>query len=228
MSIRDVSLELPEIYYPARVEEIMERENISYEEAYRLYYQQTWKWERRQFSNDTRCIASFFARVLPKVKTADCRKIVIECVPKVTQGDILNFSGVYAIQREFDYDAFKCLPDYDKKVATFEMMKGSVLKVVERMKWDPQPFHEAFNHIVNADYKNVWVWRKKVFNPSKTVSAEVRCVHEVKDITIRIVFRDRSGNVISQVPVVVEIPNEWMYARHLGKLVWVSDTEVAG
>ena len=89
------------------------------------------------------------------------------CVPKIEYKEIRNLSGVYKIQRLFDYEAFKDLLDYNKKVATFEMMKDSVLTVVSRMQWDLQPFKDALKHIVESNYHNVWVWRKKMFNPSR-------------------------------------------------------------
>jgi len=49
-----------------------------------------WKEKRRQFQLMTRCMTSMLERIIPRITTKDCWKILIECVEKPSGNDCIN------------------------------------------------------------------------------------------------------------------------------------------
>lgn len=57
--------------------------------------------------------------------------------------------------------------------------------------------------------------------------AEVLIEHEVNSCDISLVIYDRDHQEIKREKLISELPDEWAYARHLGKLTWESKTRVS-
>lgn len=75
--LKAFDLDLPYIIDDENVESIMKEENCEYDDE---DYELNWKWKRRSFSLETRCITAMFERLIGKQKTKDCWKILVDCV----------------------------------------------------------------------------------------------------------------------------------------------------
>lgn len=227
MNLKEFDLDFPYIESEEIIQTIINEKNCSRNEAIRIDYNTNWKNKRRQFSLETRCISSMFSRLFGKMKTEACRKILIECVQIIHYERILNFSGVYTVQVQFDNNKFNSSEDFQKKQQTLELLMKGIKKVVLAKGWSIEPFESVIKRIVESNYCNEWVWRKPVRNPDKKLSAEVFCQHEVKNIDISIMLRDKKGIEISKAKIITELPDEYAYAKHLGELKWLSNDQVA-
>lgn len=227
MYLEEFALDLPYLVDEERVNKIMEEKEYSRDEAISLDYDTNWKDKRQVFRLETRCIASMFARLFERMKTKDCWKILIECVRDINEDRIVNYLGVLTIQIKFDYNDFVSKSDYEKKQKALELIIEGCKLVAENEGWDLEPFKTVYSKIVREDYRNEWIWKKPIKSKDKKNSAELICCHDVKCVDIYIVLRDKKGLELARKKVISELPDEFAYARHLGKLEWVSSSEVS-
>lgn len=228
MYLRDMQLDVP---YPEKerievINKIMCEYNCSYELALKIDYDFNWKVPiRRRFLLETNCIVSMFLRLLGRYKNRDCKKIVVDCVNKLTNKGGTEI-GICLIEQIVDYNRFFLLDDKEKKRFTLNVIKQTISKIAQEKGWDKSSFEEVYNKIIEQDYKNYWIWGKKIKSPSKLYSAEVYLEHEVKNIEIYIIIRNKQGDLIKKQLVITELPDEYAYVKHLGKIIWLSDNEV--
>lgn len=225
MKLVDYSLDLNYISEETIVR-IMKETGCSRNEASSQEYEKNWKWKRREFENQTRCICSFFSRLLGPVNTKGCWKILVECVPAIRGKSIKDLLGVYAVQVQFDYDSFISLDDLGKKKMTLETLMKAIRAVAADKNWDMKPFEIVYTKILEERYKNEWMWKKPVKSPDKKAVAHVFLQHEVKQIDIFIIICDKNGREIVREKIITELPNEWNYVQHLGEIKWLDNNKV--
>lgn len=226
MDLKEFDLDLPYIAVEDKIKFLMEEKNCTRNEASKLDYEENWKDKRRTFRLETRCMTAMFERILGKVKTDDSWKILIECVEDTKEQKVLNLSGVLTTQVKFDYKGFIAGDEYQKKQKTLCSLFNGI-KIIAKVKgWNTETFRTAYLQIQNNDYSNEWIWKKPVKSPNNRFSAEVFCQHGVKSMDISIIFKDKKGKEIDRKKVISELPDEFAYARHLGELKWVSNSEI--
>ena len=227
MYLRDIQLDLSYRENSEILSRVMSQCNCTYEEAIRIDYDNNWKWEvGRRFDLETRCIVSMFLRLLGKYKNKDSAKILIDCVEKTTLTDYSSVFGICLVQYELDYIDFFNKNNYAKKQAILQIVKESICNIAKEKDWDLTPFEYAFNKIEELEYKNFWVFGKKSKSPSKLYTAELYLEHKIEAIDFFVVIRNKQGEIVEKKLIITESPSEWVYTKYLGKLVWVSDTEI--
>lgn len=225
MILDEFDLDLPYVENKENINELIKRQNCSYSEAIKIDYNDSWKQKRRSFNLETRCITSMFERLLNKFKTDDCRKIIVECVDKLNNDNIINHLGVYITQIEFDYYNFIKKSNYEKKVETLNLLMLGIEKVTKLKKWDVNTFLEAKDKIIILNYANEWSFKKPIKSPNKKYIAEVMCKHEIEKIEISLIVKDLNQNIIKYNSLIEE-PDEFAYAKHLGKIEWVDNNNI--
>lgn len=227
MYLQDIDLDIPYKVKTEIVKNIMNEQGCSYEQGIQKDYEENWKWNvRRRFTLETRCISSMVLRLMGKIKTEDCSKILINCVDEEAKDGISSCMGIYTLEYLLNYDNFFLKSDYEKKVITLNIIKECVNKIVYHKGWNYEPFKIVFNRIVELEYNNSWTWGKKVRSPDKIKKAEVYIEHQVKKVNIYIYIRNKKNEIIKKKLILKEVPHEFSYARHLGKLVWISENEL--
>jgi hypothetical protein len=227
MLLKDFILDLPYKPDQGRIKMIIQEKDCQYDEAVNLDYQQNWKQRRFAFRYETRCITAMFSRLLGKMKTEDCWNVLVECVPYIIEERILNFSGVYTVQVQFDHQSFFEKSESDKKAVALELLMQGIRKIEKNKGWSIESFEKVYVSIKNLNYKNEWIWRKSLNSPNRKHLAEVHCQHNVQSMDISILIKDRKGAEIKRQQIISELPYEIAYAQHLGQLRWVSDNKVS-
>jgi hypothetical protein len=228
MYLRDMQLDVP---YPTNerlyiINKFMNEYNCTFEQGLQLDYDRNWKFPiRRRFLLETNCIVSMFLRLLGKYKNNDTKKIIIKCVETLT-GKGSTILGICIIEQVIDYNGFFIKDDSEKKTFTLNIIKQAITEIARDKEWDISPFEEVYTKIIALDYINHWTWGKKLKSPSRLYTAEVYLEHEIRDIKIFIVIRDKQGKLVKKQLIITELPNEYAYAKHLGKLIWLSNNEV--
>ena len=227
MRLVEFDLDLDYVANEENIALIMKKSGCERNEATRQDYEINWKGKRRDFSSQTRCMTAFFSRLLGGINTEDCKKLLVRCVPEVYGKNVITTSdGFCDVQIQFDYDSFMLLDNFAKKKATLELLMKGIRLVAEDKNWDMKPFESTYVKIVSARYINEWTWQKSAKSPNNKNVAHILLQHEVSEINIFIIVSDKSGNEILRKKVMSELPDEWYYARHLGEIKWVSNSEI--
>lgn len=164
-----------------------ERNKITVED-----YNKNYKKRNFEFRLQTRCIASFFERLIGEFENDNCRKIIIECVSQINR-KISHCDGFYLVQIVYDVNSFFNLNDLEKKQKTLELIKNGLDKIIEKEDWDKTIFDNVYSQIVDSNYINQWIWRKKKNNSTRKYIAEVLCEHDIYSCDISVIITDKKG-----------------------------------
>jgi hypothetical protein len=156
------------------------------------------KERKREFQLQTRCVTALFERLFPKFRTANCWKVLAECVGQSTREQYRNQGGVYVLETETDVDHFFYLPDEEKKRWTLETLRGALDRLVKQTDWPAEPFLDTYRRARFLNLVNRWVWRKPILSPSRRFLAEVLIEHEVQACDISIVVSDRNKREVAR------------------------------
>lgn len=226
-TLKEFVLDLPYIINDANIDSIMKEQQCDYNEATKIDYDLNWKWKRRSFHLQTRCITAMYERLFGKYKTKDCRKVIIECAEHISDKRIFNDSDVYSVPIQFSLSEFSAKSELEKKKATLRMLMRGIEKLAVNNNWVVEPFKEVALKIEELGYVNEWTWKKTLKSPNKKYNATVICHHHVESMDIYISVSQRDGKQVLLEKVKSDQPDEFAYARHLGELKWLSNYEVA-
>jgi len=224
--IRDFGLNLTYVHDEEQIEFLQHKYNLCRSEAIKLDYQNRWKDKCVRFSLETRCIASFFARVYKNPNTKGCSKILVECAEEPKEKQAVSLFGICEVQVKFNYEDFVALDNYGKKKMTLELLMTGVRKAATDQGWDIEPFEQAYEVIKQADYNNEGTWHKKAKNRETKQTARIFLVHEVEKIDIYMKIEDKLGKEVYSKKIITEKPDEFIYARYLDEFYWRSNEEV--
>ncbi len=216
MKIKEIEMDLPYVKNEENIKEIQRKENLEHNEAIKRDYELNWKEKRRKFQLMTRCMTSMIERVLLPISTSDCWKIVIECVESSPENGYKNLLGVYTIQIIMNVEEFFQLNDNEKKRIVINKILECTNILSHIAKINLAGIEKACNEIITLNYNNEWYWKKPM--KSKQGFVQIRLHHEVKELSIYMVFWDLYCNIIKQTHIVSTLPDERVYSRYLGKL----------
>jgi hypothetical protein len=224
--LKDIDLDLPYKKNNALIEELVNKQNMQEKDAIRLDYEMNWKEKRMNFRDEIRCIADLYLHHLGKFQTQETKKIMINCVERIHNDEIQNCDGFSEVEVRFDLRTYSECKKEEKKKFILEKLYEGVLKVGEAYKWEMPILQQAYQSVIESNYKNEYVWKQKV-SPSRKYTAEIFCQHEVDKygVTMNIKVRNTDEIVKSEL-LIVERPNEFAFVKHLGNLKWISNTEV--
>ncbi|MCM3172347.1 hypothetical protein [Paenibacillus sp. MER 99-2] len=225
-TLKEFICDLPYIINDANIESIMKIQKCDYNEATKIDYELNWKWKRRSFHLQTRCITAMYERLFGKYKTKDCRKVIIECVEHITDKKVVKDSDVCSVPIQFSLSEFSAKSELEKKKATLRLLMSGIEELAVNKNWVVEPFKEVALQIEELGYVNEWIWKKNLKSPNKKYNAKVICHHHVESMDIYISVSQRDGKQVLLEKVVSDQPDEFAYARHLGELKWLSDYEL--
>lgn len=212
MILKEIEMDLPYVADD-------NQEHLSAEDM-KMDYELNWKQKRRQFQLMTRCMTSMVERMLPRIITKDCWKILIECVEKLPRRECINLLGVYSVQVLFDINMFYEMDTLEKKQYIVNKIKEAMNKLSEYNLFDVEEIYKVCNEVVDSNYINEWFWNKPV--KMKHVSVQIKVLHDIENVSIYMVFKNSIKKKYEEKFLVADIPDERVYSRYLGKLEWIS------
>jgi hypothetical protein len=225
MYLKEFELDLPYASDKEKIIKIMEERGIALVGKAKDIPME-WKWVRREFVLETRCISAMFDRLFGKFKTDGCRKIIVECVDIVKNENVRNLLGVHVVQVKYNFLDFISLSDFEKKCTSLLLLKEGIEKVAAINGWDFTPFESVFTKIIEKNYINEWMWSKPVKSPNRQYNAEIFCQHEVRSMNIYIVIKNKKSEVLGKSLLISDQPHEFAYSKHLGEVEWLSEEVV--
>lgn len=222
MILNEIEMTISYVKDEYMIREIQNKEGLNYNEAKEKYLIH-WKSERRKFQLMTRCMTSMVVRMMPKIKTKDCWKIIIEWVDKIAPPFFKINDGLYTVKIEGNIEEFYQLDSYMKKKVVIDKVIEAINILSELTDIDMEGIKETCLEIRRLNYINEWMWGK----PKKYERgfAQIKVQHEVNKVVLSMVFFDKDMNIIKQVPLILTKPHEWEYSRYLGNVRWLSDKE---
>ena len=224
MILKEIAMDLPYKKDEKRIKKIQEASGINYAEAVKRDYDLNWNEKRNNINLITRCMTSMVERLMPRIKTEDFWKILIECTETVNDDRCIVLSGVCCFQIQFDYGYFYQLNDDGKKVYVIDKTIEAIDKLGKFGKIEEihiREIKEACYKVKELNYINKWFWGKKARNNDKI--AQIKVSHAVDNVTLYMVFLNKKKEVLEEIPLVSTKPDEWAYAFYLGDLKWISD-----
>ena len=215
MIFKEIELDLPYV--------IGEHQKHLSSEVIKLDYELNWKEKRRKFQLMTRCMSSMLERIIPRIVTKDCWKILIECVEKLPREECTNLLGVYSVQVLFEINEFFEMNCLEKKQYIIKKIKEALRKLSRDDILDVAAICKACDEIVASNYVNEWLWKKPVRLKHKSV--QIKVSHEVEHVTIYMAFKDSIANAYEERLLITDIPDERVYTKYLGKLEWLTERE---
>ena len=164
-------------------------------------------------------MTSMLERIIPRINTKDCWKILIECAEKPSRNDCINLLGVYSVQVFFDINMFWEMNSFEKKKYVVKKIREAIGIIAQHDFFAVEEIQKACDEIVDSNYVNEWYWNKPV--KLKQMSVQVKVLHEVESVNIYMVFKDSVKNVYIEKLLVSEIPDERVLhlalsGKHLG------------
>ncbi|MHA7966747.1 hypothetical protein ACX93W_21790 [Paenibacillus sp. CAU 1782] len=212
MRLKEIDLDLPYVGVSA--------------EDYRL----NWMSKRMTFRNECRHVAAMAERYLKehRYKTPFSWKLMISCYSDLNKSQRKFVkSEVYEVKMKFDIIEYFSLPPEEKKWMIFNVLKEGVFEMIEEEGWNREHFVDVFLRMENEGLKNTYQPLKPLYNSKRNLKVAIVCDHEINEISMHLCVSDKNGKEIERKLVVSEIPNEWNFHIHLGKLQWTSENEVA-
>ncbi len=220
MQLKEFELDLPYVVNEERINKILKEQNIEKENVIKVDYENNWKDKRKSFRLDTRCMTAMFERLFEGIENVEFWKILIECVPSVNDTHSKNIGGVIFKQIEFNYEDFVKYNNEIKKQISLETLIRGIKDICFEKNITFTPFEKVYNEIIKQDYKNNWQYGKSVKNKNKIYGAEILCEHDVEKIDIFISIKNKNSEEILRKKIISELPDEYAYSKHLGKIKW--------
>lgn len=213
MILKEIGMDLP--YIRENIQDPLSEDDIN------LDYELNWKEKRRQFQLATRCMTAMIERIMPRIVTKDCWKILIECVKQPSRSEIINLLGVYCVQVPFETELFWGMDSREKKAYIIRKIREALESIAQHDCFDVAAIANACDEVVRNDYINEWYWKKPI--RSKRLTVQVKVAHDLENVHMYLVFRDFLNNVQKEKFLVSVLPDEWVYNKYFGKLEWISD-----
>ncbi|MCA3000431.1 MAG: hypothetical protein ING75_17720 [Rhodocyclaceae bacterium] len=180
------------------------------------------------FSLETRRVTSLYEQCFDSKRlNVKPWKILVCLCASTPRSDCIIVGGVVEAWVQVDVKDYWSSNEHRKAELALEYLMMGIRRVAEQMMWDIAPFEEARAKVLDAKFMNHRIWKKPVSNEERTLTAEVVVDHQISRALISIVIRDKkSKDVLSIHPVVEDLPDEFIYASHIGKLHWVGKSRV--
>lgn len=227
MLLREIDLDMPFVKNEGFIKNLILNEGMEKQAAIECYYDTNWKKKRMVFRNEMRCIAAMYMRILGRFETLETRKIIINCVQACKQElPITTVDGFSEVEVEVDLSGYFSLKNEQKKKFLLEKLHEGMLKTALHYHWQSERFNYVYLKMVEDQLDNVYIWTKKS-SPSRKYQAEIHCRHDLDVFEISLtIISNGDSRVVKKEVLIQEVPNEFLFVPHLGRLSWVSESEL--
>ena len=186
------------------------------------------RWLEARFVDETRGVCALYERLLGRFHNDLCHKLIVCCVDEITDERLVTILGICHVEVPVAVEPFFALPDRDKQRFALDALMRGIDRVIEITGWEREPFQRAHDQVIALDFVNRFMWRRPVASPDRRYTAELWLDHGVHSCDFTIVLRDRRGRreLLKQL-VTQQPPDELIFVSRLGRLEWVSHSQVA-
>ncbi|TDL74788.1 hypothetical protein E2R56_11595 [Rhodococcus qingshengii] len=184
------------------------------------------------FYKETRCIASLYSHLLPKLNIDEYKGILINCVSNFDyinklDSDLFITFNYKSVFTKINMEEFLSLPsDQRKKEFTLEIIQKPLEQLALELNLDLSIFKNIYRKIINLNFENKWVYAKKS-SPNRKYSCSIICEQEVSHIDVYIEIKKNNGEIIGRNRIMREVDtNEQHLFDKLGNIEWTHNHKV--
>lgn len=173
----------------------------------------------------TRFICSLYERCFPeKLQTDGVWKLETRIVSKsLLEQSVWVVGGVAVVEVEGNpAELLEILPAAKRHRLFLNLLRGAALRACEAMNWSKQPFMDAYECVLEKEFRNEWIWKGRKWSPNRKHRAEIRCEHRMDSAQLRLQVRDRNDEV-RELSTIETLPSEFAFVPYLGELKWIPD-----
>ncbi len=153
-------------------------------------------------------------------------KVLVEVVPKVTREKARNLLGVLVIEVAGDPGIYLTSKRGERERLALEWLLTGVRVGFAEHGWSPDSIDGAIACVIAENYRNVWFWKKALFNRSHTASVDVAVEHDDKEARIVAMFRPEGSDFSVAATLCSTPPTEFSFTPCLGQLTWLDDDTI--
>ncbi len=156
--------------------------------------------EAKKFNVFSNIMASLYQRFF----TGNIRglfKIAIDLYQHKIPMKICNYKengGVCVIFRSFDFNNFIRKDKNSKQKEILEILQNSVIKMCEKFKIDKIPFVNAYEKVIENNYKNQYIFNRLTFSRNRKYKAGIEINMTKNGTKINILFTDKNENILKR------------------------------
>jgi len=183
------------------------------------------KEQRMAFRDQTRCVTSLFERHFEQSSVqSSAWKVLIEVVPTVTKPLARDLLGVLVFQIEADAEAMLSLKEEAKRPQALEWLLQGIQGMARQQGWPETPFSTAATAVERLGYVNKWNWKRRHWNPSKTIGCDIQIELTCECALIKALFVRDKDEPVGEALLCSTRPNEFLLANLLGEVRWTSES----
>jgi hypothetical protein len=124
-----------------------------------------------------------------------------------------------------DCSGFFSWSDRKKQTSALRWLHSGCVEAASHFGWPLAPFEAARQAVIEAKFVNKWVLRHKASRKDRRFRAELHCDHGIYEFRSELVIFKKNTE-IARFPDLEMQPDRMIFGWDLGKLKWISDTEV--
>ncbi len=155
---------------------------------------------RKQFNIEAGITAFLYQRNITK-KIKGLQKITIDLIKEKNITSIGNYKeleGVTWIFKSFDLKKYFGKTDKEQKIMILEILHNIILQMCEKFKIDKIPFVNAYEKVIENNYKNQYIFNRLTFSRNRKYKAGIEINMTKNGTKINILFTDKNENILKR------------------------------
>ena len=181
----------------------------------------------KKFNISTNVIASSYQRSLTK-KTLGLQKIMIDLFAEkniINIGDYKLLEGVSWIHKSFDFEKYFAKDKDEQKVMILHVLNEAILQMCDKFELDKTPFINAYNKVVENNYKNQYVFNKLTLSKNRKHKAGIEINMTEQGAGINIIFTDKNEKILKRKEIFRTQPHYYFIYQVIYSGKWLDNNK---
>jgi hypothetical protein len=183
-------------------------------------------------NTQSRCVCALFAHLMKvsNIRLPEGRGLIMEYGPDLLGNPHIYSNGWHTLVLTTDIRNFLNLKGLEKKNYFMNLILDGfeILNTVLPVPLELEPVHKIAKEMAKTEYLNRWVWSAGTkSSPSRKLKSNIFISHEMDHFEVILQLLNKSKEIIFDQTKVMQHPQEFIIDSVLGKLQWVSESEIS-
>ena len=181
--------------------------------------------KRKQFNSQANVMAFLYQRFITE-KTKGLQKITLELFDTKKELNIGDFSktiSVCVIDRTFDFKNYFSKEKQEQKKMILFALHDSVLQMCKKFALDKTPFINAYDKVIENNYKNQYIFNKLTLSKNRKHKAGIEINMTEKGADINIIFTDKNETFIKRETIFRTQPHYFFVYQIIHSGRWIDN-----
>lgn len=225
MILKEIGFDMPYLPSSEVIQEISDRESISYDEASVLNYKLAWEEKRAFLNSETEALCAKVAARFPKIITDSFWKLMVECREEIDSDRVWDeVDGILSIDVLFDYERYRVCNNIAKINMQIEALTHAVEVAIDQGYISLCPILEITKEICGENFQHKWIWKKIRLKNGFTASIVMN--HKLEAMEIGVLYENRKTGEQFERLLRKTDTSPFIYKDYLGKLIARGENEI--